>query len=190
MMKRSYSATAVVVLMIIASGCATNRGNPATGVELTQMPNRADFSMIAGQFPIPATTTRRGEKDAPVRACVNIAGTPARADLALVDCSSDLATYRVIQRVRTPSECIADADRPFYFSDGRDEWTACLDLNWDNARCISIDGVVSRVACDEPNLHNIIRPTELILNTATVDGCADGGYAHPIRRFTVCTQQR
>jgi hypothetical protein len=99
-----------------------------------------------------------------------------------------LATYRVIQRVVTPDQCVADADRPFYYRDAHAQWTACLDLNWDSTYCINLDAVVTKVACDDPAATRKLKPISVRPDTTTVDGCPHTGYPHPVRRFTICTE--
>ncbi|MUL78252.1 hypothetical protein FZI94_19625 [Mycobacterium sp. CBMA226] len=146
-----------------------------------------DLSRIAGEYPTPPTLTDAGQTDAPVGGCVSPGGTPTQATLHLAGCTSPQATYRVVQRVITPDQCVPDRDRPFYFNDGHTEWTACMDINWDPTYCINLDAVVTKVACDDPNAHNKIKATQLLLDTTAVDGCTASGYAHPTRRYTICT---
>ena len=114
-------------------------------------PSAVSFADIVGQYPEPPPLTDSGNADAPVRGCVNVSGSPTRAVLDIADCSSPRATYRVIQRVVTPDQCIADADRPFYYRDAQAAWTACLDINWDSLYCIDLGAVVAKVSCDDPN---------------------------------------
>ncbi|MGC7313215.1 hypothetical protein RBA04_22350, partial [Mycobacteroides abscessus subsp. massiliense] len=48
---------------------------------------------------------------------------------------------------------------------------------------------VSKIACTDTTAPgDRIKPTKIILDTTTLDGCPDGGYKHAQRRFTVCTE--
>ncbi|MGV0586818.1 hypothetical protein ABQE45_24055 [Mycobacteroides chelonae] len=120
--------------------------------------------------------------------CVNLSGEPVNASLAVVDCGSDRHTYRVVQRVNIPQEC-GDTDRSFYHnSKTTGQYTACLDLAWDKSSCINLGQPVAKVACTDTNASQRIRPMKVILNTTSLGGCPSGGYKHPQRRFTVCTE--
>lgn len=150
-MRSQKVAIAVMVAAAFITGCGSGEASPSEHSSTTAAPDRTSFKDIAGEFPQPATLTDSGATDAPVTGCVNVAGTPARAVLDLADCTTPQATYRVIQRVTTPDQCIADTDRPFYYRDTTIERTACLDLNWDPVYCINLATVITKVACDDPN---------------------------------------
>jgi hypothetical protein len=108
--------------------------------------------------------------------------------LTVVDCGSPDNGYRVIQRVSTPDECVKDADQRFYLNPAEGQWTACLDYAWSNKDCLSIgDITATRTPCDgtAPKRE---RPTQVVLNTTSTAGCPTGGFAHPVRRFTICTE--
>jgi hypothetical protein len=149
-----------------------------------------NFDQIPGQYPTPATLTGNGASEAAVGSCATLKGRLVDATLLTVDCGSREAVYRVIQRVNVPAECVQDADRKFYRNTkSGGQWTACLDLKWDESLCVNIDDSdVSKVECGDPNSSNKFKPTKIILNTTNIDGCSDGGYQHPIRRFTICTE--
>ncbi|AWG57203.1 hypothetical protein D2E51_04350 [Mycobacteroides abscessus] len=149
-----------------------------------------DFSNIHGQYPQPATLTDQGQEFAPVGGCVDLGGPQVRATISVVDCGSSRSTYRVVQRVNMPNECIGDSDRRLYQnSKAEGQWTACLDLNWDSTSCISIGAeVVKKVGCDDKGTSRKFKPVKVIHGSTALDGCRSGGYTHPIRRFTICTQ--
>ncbi len=185
-----HVAAALSVIAVLVAGCGAGHTPPSEQSTVNTTPSPGAFKEISGQFPQPATLTDSGAADAPVGGCVQVSGTPTRAVLNVAACTSPHATYRVIQRVRTPEQCVTDKDHPVYYHDENAQWTACLDLNWDSTYCINLGQVVSKVACDDPNAHNKIKPSHLLTDTTTVEGCPQGGYAHPTRRFTICTEPR
>ncbi|SKS41742.1 Uncharacterised protein [Mycobacteroides abscessus subsp. bolletii] len=131
---------------------------------------------------------RSGENEAPVGACVDLLGSRSNPSLAVGAC--DKAAYRVIQRVETPRQCPADVDDKFYLNPPSGQWTACLDYAWRHDDCLSITRGASatRVACDDRSRTGRERPTRLINNSVSAADCPSGGFAHPVRRFTVCTE--
>lgn len=137
-----------------------------------------------------SATVKSGENDAPIGTCVNILGSRSNPSLAVDSC--DKAAYRVVQRVETPRQCPADVDDKFYLNPPSGQWTACLDYAWSSSDCISITKGASavRVACDDRRYSGRERPLRLITDSVSVSasGCPAGGFAHPVRRFTVCTE--
>ncbi|CPS05599.1 LppU/SCO3897 family protein [Mycobacteroides abscessus] len=149
-----------------------------------------DFTQIMGQYPTPEQIeTTKGLK-ASVGSCVNLSGPQGSPTLTEVECGSAENNYRVIQRVAMPSECVADADRRYYHNGVSDEWTVCLDLAWSSNSCLSVQrDSVSRVACDDTSKPSREKPLKILFdNTTTSDNCPSGGFAHPVRKFTVCTE--
>lgn len=183
-------AISALMLCIFAgvSGCAGPSSEPSPTTLSVEHHESTDFSDIPGQFPAPAALTTNGQGEAPVGGCVNLSGPLVNASLVVVDCGSAQHTYRIVQRVNVPSEC-GDIDRSVYSnSKVTGQYTACLDLAWDASACISLGTPVAKVSCSDTAAPKKIKPIKVILDTTTVDGCADGGYKHPQRRFTVCTQ--
>lgn len=187
----------ILILLAVAmlSGCSGNESADSTrqedyGNRRGGQPSKFDMENVPGRFPSPAALTDDGQSIAPVRACVSISGPNVAASLSVVDCGSKEHTYTVVQRVITPDQC-GDADRPFYGTKpGTGEWTACLDLAWDSEYCINImNPDVTKVSCDDHNAQNRYRAVKIIPNSVTTRACPDNGYAHPLRRFTVCTQR-
>ncbi|WP_419538489.1 LppU/SCO3897 family protein [Mycobacteroides franklinii] len=179
---------AVVGLCVLAvTGCG---GPPQPSSTKTSAAHQesTDFANIPGQFPTPGSLTANGQAEAPVGGCVNLGGELVNASLTVVDCGSDRNTYRIVQRVNVPKEC-GDTDRSFYHnSEATGQYTACLDLAWVKDSCISLGQPVSKVACTDTNAPKRIKPLKIILDTTSLDGCPSGGYKHPQRRFTVCTE--
>lgn len=180
------------VLPIVIIGCdsvgndrdVSASATPTSGSQLS-----VSVENIPGQYP-DSNAIAVGGNAAPIGGCVSLSGPRARAVLSRVDCQDSRANYRVIQRVTKPQECVGDADRQYYQNDKDGEWTACLDLAWNLRNCISFvsKDLVSQVDCADSKALNRERPTQLLLNSATADGCTYGGFAHPVRRFTVCTE--
>ncbi|CQA07877.1 Uncharacterised protein [Mycobacteroides abscessus subsp. abscessus] len=146
------------------------------------------FDQIPGQFPEQAPGIP-GASIAPVGACVSLDGPSTAAKLKVVDCGSPSNGYKVIQRVPTPAECPADVDHKFYMYPDEGEFTACLDYAWSANDCLSIGKVTAvRAACDDASKPKREKPLNLVLNTTTNADCPTGGFPHPVRRFTVCTE--
>ncbi|MBN9636481.1 MAG: hypothetical protein J0H22_15050 [Actinobacteria bacterium] len=110
--------------------------------------------------------------------------------LLVVGCGTKAAAYKVVQRVETPGQCVADVDDKFYNNPPGGQWTACLDYVWSSQDCLSVGLGYSafRVACDDRTVRNREKPTQLLADTTSANGCPDSGFAHPVRRFTVCTE--
>ncbi|WP_081343067.1 LppU/SCO3897 family protein [Mycobacteroides chelonae] len=177
MSKLHTAAMGAILSVIVLSGC--------------QSPEPAEagpsFAKIPGQFPDPATTTAAGAEDAPVGSCARITGKRTNAVMVLTKCDSTNATHRIVQRVVEPKDCVGDVDRRYYRNTAAGEWTACLDIYWANPGCLSIaDEATRAVACDDTTAPRRYRATKLILGVSNADMCP--GYAHPVRRFTVCTE--
>ncbi|WP_109559279.1 LppU/SCO3897 family protein [Mycobacteroides saopaulense] len=171
--------------VLAVAGCAGPTETPSSSPGHRES---TDFANIPGQFPTPGSLTANGQVQAPVGGCVNVSGPLVNASLTVVDCGSDKHTYRVVQRVNIPQEC-GDADHSVYAnSAATGQYTACLDLAWEASSCISLGQPVTKVACTEANAPKRIKPLKIILDTTTLDGCAEGGYKHPQRRFTICTE--
>lgn len=184
-------ALSVLPILILGTACGGPAESPSSTVAATASSTKqelTDFTDIAGQFPSPGSLTANGQAEAPVGGCVNLGGELVNASLTVVDCGSAQNTYRVVQRVNVPQEC-GDTDRSYYHnSKALGQYTACLDLAWDKSSCISLGQPVTKVSCNDTAAPNRIKPLKVILGTTTLDGCTDGGYAHPQRRFTICTE--
>lgn len=173
--------------VLAVTGCAGPAETPSTKSSAVHRES-TDFANIPRQFPTPGSLTPSGQAEAPVGGCVNVSGPLVNASLTVVDCGSGKDTYRVIQRVNVPQEC-GDADHSVYAnSAATGQYTACLDLAWDTSSCISLGQPVTKVACTDTNASKRIKPIKIILDTTTLDGCTEGGYKHPQRRFTICTE--
>lgn len=167
---------------------STQSTTPSASTATASAHESTNFDAIPGEMFTPAARTDNGQAQAPVGGCVNLSGPPNDAVLTLVDCKSAQNTYKIVQRVNTPQEC-GDTDRSYYHnSDAIGQYTACLDLAWDNTSCIALGPPVSKVNCTDTTAVGMIKPTKVILDTTNLSGCTDGGYVHPQRRFTVCTQ--
>lgn len=148
-----------------------------------------DFNNIKGQYPASGMAGETKGAKAPVGSCVNLSGPQGSPTLTEVECGSAENNYRVIQRVSMPNECVADSDRRYYQNAVADEWAVCLDLAWTNDSCLSVQrDSVLRVACNDTSKPRREKPLKVLLDSTTSDNCPSGGFAHPVRRFTVCTE--
>ncbi|SKG14150.1 Uncharacterised protein [Mycobacteroides abscessus subsp. bolletii] len=179
---RIFAALAVAALT-----AACNGGHEPD--ETPESTSQQNFNEIPGQFPAQASGVP-GASIAPVGACVSLDGPSTAAKLKVVDCGSPSNGYKVIQRVVTPDQCSTDADHKFYMYPEEGEFTACLDYAWSANDCLSIGKVTAvRAKCDDTTQPNREKPLKVILNTTTNVGCGPtGGFSHPVRKFTVCTE--
>ncbi|WP_286143778.1 hypothetical protein [Mycobacterium sp. D16R24] len=143
-----------------------------------------------GQYPDPSQIKSTADSLAPVGACVNLGGTKAASELTVVACGSPENNYRVVQKVLKPSECVSDVDQRYYQNrPSTGEWTACLDYAWALDSCLGFqDWEVSRVQCRNNEPQRREKPVRIVLNVTTASACPTGGFAHPVRKFTVCTE--
>lgn len=154
----------------------------------TQREESTDLLNIPGQFVSPGALTANGEQDAPVGGCLNLGGSVVDAKPVLVNCSSVAHAYKIVRRVNQPQEC-GDTDHSYFFnSKATGPFAVCLDLAWDASSCLSLGQPVKKVSCDDPQAPKKYKPLKVIVDTMGLDGCTSGGYTHPQRRFTVCTQ--
>ncbi|WP_286141992.1 hypothetical protein [Mycobacterium sp. D16Q16] len=174
-------ATSVVVVYYFSGMRKDDYRAPQAGESI---PIEQSIAQI-GTLPV---LVKAGEGDAPVGACVDMLGPRSNPSLSVGSC--DKAAYRVIQRVETPRQCPADVDDKFYLNPPGGQWTACLDYAWRHDDCLSITRGASatRVACDDRSRTGRERPTRLINDSVSASDCPSGGFAHPVRRFTVCTE--
>lgn len=128
--------------------------------------------------------------DVEVGDCILASGTLDDAAAMPAPCGSAASNYRVIGKAPTNAECVSDADSYYYeeLMIGGEQGALCLDVDWVIGECMDISGdVAQRVPCDG-GVAPREKAIEIIEDTADADSCPEGGYAHPERRFTVCTE--
>ena len=104
--------------------------------------------------------------------------TPKLVDQA---CGTPASTYRVLARVSDEAQCVHDADLTYSSSAG----VVCLDYDWAANQCLQItNDSVSKVGCAEPGA---VRPDMAVIGAVDVSYCREGGIAHSVRHFTICT---
>jgi hypothetical protein len=182
--KLLISATAFVV-----ASCGQDApSDPVPATAASTPPLAVSFDNIPGQFPVQAPGIP-GATSAPVGACVSLEGKRNAPKLNVVDCGSPTNGFKVVQRVSTPDQCPKDVDQRFYRYPDEGEWTACLDLAWSANDCLVTNQTSARrVACDDKNVANRVKPVGVLLNTTDISGCDETGYAHPDRKFTICIE--
>jgi len=117
--------------------------------------------------------------------CVSIQRVDATPKLVDEACGSSASTFRVIGRVANASQCVRDADLTYSSSVGPMPGAVCLDYDWAPDQCLHIaDDAVAKVNCAD---RGAVRPEVAIVGAVDVSYCRDGGIAHPVRHFTVCT---
>jgi hypothetical protein len=105
----------------------------------------------------------------------------------LVDevCGSPASTFRVIGRVGDASQCVRDADLTYSSSSGPTSGAVCLDYDWAAGQCLQITtNAVSKVDCAK---RGAVQPEMAVIGAVDVSYCREGGIAHSVRHFTVCT---
>lgn len=180
--KRVFGAFGGFVLIVIlwATGrsCIAISDHPAPHNKV-----HADFADIPGEYV---------GTDNEIGSCVKLAGKSIDDPVAkTVPCASPEANYRIIQIAARSNECVSDADQRYYSRTGTVETTYCLDYNWSSTDCIKMaDGSgwhAVKVRCDDVESYPIEKPFSVILETASLAQCPNGGWDHPKRKFTVCT---
>lgn len=175
-MKLLLSIVFAVLCLVACSGEETD--NSAFTGDLTKYD-------IAAQLNVP------GGEQAPVGACIHLSGNPSRPNFNLLQCDDSNANYRITARVLEPNQCPADADQRYYQNQQGSHWTACLDYAWNPSACISISGPIPQKAdCSNTSLAKREKAIKLLDGVTDAAQCPSGGFAHPVRRFTVCTESQ
>jgi hypothetical protein len=106
-------------------------------------------------------------------------------------CGSAHSNYRIVQIVRGSEQCTKDVDQRYRYTIANEPAAICLDYDWSSSNCLAIGTAKAwhaiAVTCANPPLRPAERPIAVVYNTKDVNQCPDGGFAHAIRGFTVCT---
>ncbi|MFC9786903.1 hypothetical protein [Rhodococcus sp. NPDC127528] len=152
--------------------------------------------------PVAATTTIAGQQAgdgggstdfrAEIGDCVTLGGTTAAAEISKAACGSAESNYKVVAKAKANSNCPSDADQVYYETLGsREQGALCLDIDWIVGGCMSVpagDDEPLRVECGDPSATAVERAVQIIEDTTDIEQCSEGGFTHPERRFTVCTE--
>lgn len=128
--------------------------------------------------------------DVEVGDCISATGTLADAVAIPAPCGTSASNYRVIGKAPTNAQCVSDADTTYYeeLAIGGEQGALCLDVDWIIGDCMDVSGdAAQRVPCDAGTAPRE-KATAIIADAVDADSCPSGGYAHPERRFTVCTE--
>jgi hypothetical protein len=159
---------AVTVVALVFASLATLK-SPAVVYPTT------DFAHL------PTGGTESGTSATPI-SCVSVSNGNGSAKLVGETCGSSASTFRVIGRASNSSLCVRDADNTYSTPSG----AVCLDYDWTGGQCLDITkSAVSKVDCAKPGA---VRPEMAIIGAVDVTYCREGGIAHSVRQFTVCTQ--
>lgn len=187
--------TPVLASMFVTAGCSNGYYDSAWPVAETEVFSTVEyfkpssFDDIPGQYPQPQQVNSPVNIGFPVGVCVKVRGRQLNAEISAAECGSAESNYRIIQRTSDPKQCIPDADRPYFHSGKDGAWAACLDYAWTPDSCISISTeTVIRTDCDNESVQPKFKPILVITGVADMSSCHSGGYTHPTRRFTICTQ--
>ncbi|SKT85252.1 Uncharacterised protein [Mycobacteroides abscessus subsp. massiliense] len=193
---KSAATLFAMVAILITAGCANDSPDNRSSVAGTTTSSAVEyfkpsFDDIPGQYPNPQQVSSPVEVGYPVGTCVKVYGSRSHTEISAAECGSLESNYRIIQRASDPRQCVSDADRLYYHNGKDGEWAACLDYAWTPESCISITASsVERTDCDDPKAPDKVKPIRVIVGVTDVSSCRSGGYAHPVRRFTVCTQMQ
>lgn len=117
--------------------------------------------------------------------CVSVWRVNGSSKLVDEACGSPASTFRVIGRVGNVSQCVYDADLTYSWSSVGASGAVCLDYDWAANQCLQItSNAVSKVDCSE---RGAVRPEMAVIGAVDVSYCREGGIAHSVRHFTVCT---
>lgn len=178
-------ATAIIAMVLVMVFTAHSVNDSLSSTPNTDN-SHANYSSIDGQFP---ADTKVINADYPAKTCVNLYGTQDSAVVSKVGCGSPDNNFIVVQQVKNPAECVGDVDQKYYTNTVSGEYTLCLDYYWVQDSCFGMNGFdIKRVNCADKTQMKREKPIKLELNTASASDCPDGGFAHPVRRFTICTQ--
>jgi hypothetical protein len=124
-----------------------------------------------------------------VGACGALSGSAANSRFDPESCDSERANFKVVQVASEPGACSSDVDQRYYHSAESGSWAACLDYNWTADKCLHIQGWnVSVVDCGR-KIKGSERLTQVLVGNVAPSVCeSGGGYPHPKRQFTVCTE--
>lgn len=181
---------ALVVIVAIAISFLSVReifsGGQTSSVE-PQETEKTSFSSISGQFP---QDTRTINPDFPAGTCVNLHGSRINTQIDKAGCGSPENNFIVVQQVEKPTECVGDVDQKYYTNTAaRGEWTVCMDYYWVQGSCLSMNGFeIKRVKCGDSSKPAREKPVRLAQNSTSIADCPSGGFDHPVRRFTICTE--
>jgi hypothetical protein len=159
-------ATAVVLVGWLGPGGPQIVVYPTT--DLARLP-------VSAADPVPA----------PPSSCASLRQVNGSPQLVDETCGTPASTYRVIDRVAAESQCVHDADLTLSWSSGGKSAATCLDYDWVAGQCLLIaNQSVNKVDCTRPGA---VQPQMAVIGAVDVSYCREGGIAHRVRHFTVCT---
>ncbi|MFD4295200.1 hypothetical protein ACFWPA_19425 [Rhodococcus sp. NPDC058505] len=124
--------------------------------------------------------------------CVNLGGSVDAAEIEHATCGSMDSNYKVIGKASENAQCPSDADQVYYETyDSVEQGALCLDIDWVVGGCMSVPDSSDepfRVECTDPTATWVERVTAIVEDVTDVERCEEGGFTHPDRRFTVCTE--
>jgi hypothetical protein len=133
---------------------------------------------------LPVSAATSNTPTAP-ESCVSVRNVNDAPELVDQTCGSSASTFRVIARVSDASQCVPDADITYSWSSGPVSGAVCLDYDWAADQCLQItDDAVSKVDCAN---DGAVRPEKAVIGAVDVSYCQEGGIAHAVRHFTICT---
>lgn len=186
---RSGLRTNTMVAAIVASVVLVLVATIAAAIYILSAPDApavassTQFNAIGNEFERGA----RGIQNPQSPECVDVS--PSESGDPVVSpatCGTSSSTYRIVQRANYPGDCIADVDEKYSYTENGQHNTLCLDYDWSTGSCIEVakDYAASQPCDSKPRL---VKPVSVITGVVDVSYCAVGGFPHPVRKFTVCT---
>lgn len=118
--------------------------------------------------------------------CVSLGDSDGATKLIDQQCGSSASTFRVIGRVSDVTQCVRDADLTYRWASGPTSGAVCLDYDWAAGQCLRIGREsVHKVDCAQ---RGAVKPDMAVIGAVDVSYCREGGIAHRVRHFTICTQ--
>lgn len=128
--------------------------------------------------------------DAAIGECVTLEGTPSNPTINAAVCGSPASNFKVVDKVATHQECVADADIWYANTqNGKETSALCLDVDWVVGGCVTTAGDWPlRIACT-PGNADIVRVVQIIMGSDDSSKCTGGrGGVYSERKVVVCVE--
>lgn len=149
----------------------------------------SSFAHISGQLSAQSNVPNAPYK---IDQCINLTGSgmAALASAARTCAGVDAGAYRIVAVEKQPAQCPSDVDQKYFHGDVAVSYSLCLDINWQRDSCIATTATTAETVACEPKRAGLQAPSRVLTAVTSLAGCTSGGYVHPVRRFTICTEVR
>ncbi|ATL68084.1 hypothetical protein GZH49_31635 [Nocardia terpenica] len=179
---KTASAAIVVVVCVLAGIAQLSLVHHPTAARPGATFDTKELEKVSFQ-----KTSATGKNGITVGGCISLTTTGETPRIDRVTCSDSRSNYRIAALSDYPAGCPTDVDQKFFTTtESGEPETLCLDYAWMPDQCLQIrDNKATPTPCGTTGSE---RPAQLITDTTSTDKCRTGGYTHPTRRFTVCTE--